>query len=127
MKFAASLALIVARMVIILVNVWLLGAKTFCAAIELELLVSGTAEEKIRAMSSTVTKSSARLPMQRMNSGRQAMPIFGVSSMLACGISVTSCTLSARMPTVVRSPPRSISMTTMRVSMVAARFSMPSG
>ena len=33
---------------------------------------------------------SARLPMQRMNSGRQRMPILGVSSNEAAAISVTS-------------------------------------
>ncbi|MNT75154.1 hypothetical protein D3C72_2140270 [compost metagenome] len=61
-------------------------------------------------------ESRLRLPMPLTNSGRQRMPTFGTSSMEAASISVTSCTLSARMPAMVGSPSISTSMTTIRVS-----------
>ena len=63
-----------------------------------------TSREKMRPMSSTATKASFRLPMQAMNSASQRRPMRGVASSDAAASSVTSFTLSARMPTVVGSP-----------------------
>ena len=58
--------------------------------------------------------------MQVMNSGSQRRPMRGVLSSEAAASSVTSLTLSARMPTVVASPSISTSITTMRASRPAS-------
>ena len=47
-------------------------------------------QEKIRPRSGTMMKSSLRLPMQRMKSGRQCMPMRGVLSIAVWAIWVTS-------------------------------------